>query len=253
MSKRTISAEEYEQKMADHLARRVYLEKKTFIGEDFSQKNISAFIANNCKFIDCWFSSTRIEQAYFGSGVKETLYRNCTFDGVKIKSLFNGLARFEQCSFRNVRITGWSLQHCDLVDCVFTGEMKSGRTGGSFWGAPIPVKHSGIKKSVNEVKGNDFSACKLVGMDFRRGIDLRLQKLPEAADYLYVEDGRLAVKRAQREVSKWKDEESRRLGNIVLDLELKKIDDGQEQIFMCIGSGAFVSIWPSLREAFLSK
>ncbi|MDR2957783.1 MAG: hypothetical protein LBU61_06370, partial [Coriobacteriales bacterium] len=226
---------------ADGLVRvrdnQIFVERETVVGRDYSGVKISQFESHGSTFLGCKFGSMKVDYAIFASGKVKSVYRDCTFDGIRIKRVMGGLVRFENCSFRDVLITGWSLQECDLVDCVFTGKMKAGRYGGSFWGAPPVYWQQFHGKRVNEVKGNDFSRCSIIDMDFRRGVDLRLQKLPQGADYLYVEDGKRAIKRALAALETWESEELRQEAQVHLDLLNVKIQDGQKQIFISNASG----------------
>ena len=229
--------------------------KKRVVNGDYSGIKTPQFESYGSKFINCRFDSMQIGCAVFASGMLPSTYINCTFDGIRIKRVLGGLVRFRNCTFKDVTISGWSLRACDLVNCVFTGKMKSGRYGGSFWGAPLPFDSEYRKKKKNRFRGNDFSNCALIGMDFRRGVDLRLQKLPSGSDYLYVEDGRRAVDNALKILETWEDEKQRKSAQIVLELLHKKIDDGQKQIFISNVSGGKVQgpIWSQLCEILSVK
>jgi len=190
--------------MEQFLASMIYVDKETVVDRDYSGVKSPQLESHGSTFTNCRFDSMRIDCFKFASGKKRSVYRDCSFDGIRIKRVMGGLVRFERCSFRNVLISGWSLQACDLVDCVFTGKMKSGRGGGSFWGAPMSHWQTQFKKRVNEFRGNNFSDCALVDMDFRTGIDLRLQVLPQGPDYFYIEDGKSAIKRAMKAHKTWR-------------------------------------------------
>lgn len=207
------------------------------------------FVSIGTEFINCRFESMRIDRAGFGAGMNLSTYRGCSFDRTRIKDVGGGLVRFEGCSFRDVVITGWSLQACDVVDCVFSGTMKSGRGGGSFWGAPQAYLSRQLGKSDNEFRGNDFSGCALVGMDFRNGVDLTLQVLPTGPQYVYVQDGLAAVDRAQPMVEAWSDDRNRAKALGLLEIVRKDLLGRQRQLFLSNASGWLDLLWPQLCNA----
>jgi hypothetical protein len=144
---------------------------------------------------------------------------------------------------------GWSLQEADVVDCVFTGRMTGGRSGGSFWGAPLEQDIATAGKSANEFRGNDFTGCRLANMDFRRGVDLRLQRLPAGPNYLCVEDGAGALAALEEAASSWP-EEQRRLAAVHARVLARTVADGQDQLFVSNETGWLDTIWPLLRQVW---
>ena len=266
MSKQPVSEEykQYLQKgLPEHLGDRVYIDRKTLIGADFSGMRVEGFEARGCKFRDCRFDGARIGQMHFAVGKEQTVYQNCSFDNVRIKYTTGLRVRIEGCSFKNVKIIGWSLRLCDLVNNTFTGTMKAGKSGGSFWGAPMLYDRKNFlppfllifpsRKRTNEFRGNDFSGCTIVGMDFRRGVDLRLQKLPTGYDYIYMEDGKRALEQALPKLDAWEDKELARRARGYFDIWKEKIDNGQKQLFICNNTGTLERAWPHLREAFYGE
>ena len=143
-----------------------------------------------------------------------TEYIDCSFDGARLKSVIAGFSRFVRCSFRDVDIKGLGDDYLELVDCVFTGKLRST----VFWGAP-PQPNARLRyeshlrflaregrseppgyrelalRESNEFHGNDFSGAELIGVSFR-GIDLAEQRLPTGAGYLYLPDAEAAINRA---------------------------------------------------------
>ena len=219
---------------------RLVLDGQVVEGGDYSGMKLYKLNVAGCRFEGCKFERMRIEQAAFGTGTgagsQPSLYVNCSFDGTWIKYVGASHARFERCSFQNVRITGWNQQIVDVVDCQFTGLMRGGRAGGSFWGAPLPgsAKFEGL---VNEFHGNDFSGCELINMAFRNGIDLRQQRLPSGEGYFYAENGAEVVEKAVPIVAAWSDDHAREEGMIILEV-LQMINRGQEQLFIAKSKGS---------------
>jgi len=237
-------------------ARRLFMENAVVEGGDYSGRDLVDFVSAGSRFVDCKFESMKLGDAVWGAGgppaYSQSVYVGCSFDKIRIRGMHGGWARFERCSFRDVVISGWNYQVADVVECVFTGTMKSNRGGGAFWGSPLSDYQDRYQKRVNEFWGNDFSGCKLVGMDFRRGVDLRLQVLPSGPDYVYVEDGLAAVDRALTVIESWSDEEQRRSAQSYLGICRKDLLDMQKQLFMTRPTGKRLApIWPQLREALL--
>ncbi|GAA4440394.1 hypothetical protein [Phytohabitans houttuyneae] len=164
-------------------------------------------------FTRCRFERLRVESASLGAGVMVSEYIDCSFDGSRIARMGSGFTRFVRCSFRDVDLRGWESHYLELVDCVFTGQIRSSQ----FWGRPEPLgarnrfaayvrrcEQDGIEPSAeqlylrerNEFRDNDFSGADLVDVYFRYGIDLSQQRLPTGEDYLYLPDGQAAIDRA---------------------------------------------------------
>ena len=230
---------------------RLVLDGQVVEGGDYSGMKLYKLNVAGCRFEGCKFERMRIEQAAFGTGTgagsQPSLYVNCSFDGTWIKYVGASHARFERCSFQNVRIIGWNQQNVDVVDCRFSGVMRSGRAGGSFWGVPQPGRER-FEGQVNEFHGNDFSGCELINMDFRNGIDLRLQRLPEGPEYFYSEDGATAIERALRLVALWADDDKRGRGESILRVFQRIVDRGQKQLFIPKFTGSLAEIHPLLIE-----
>jgi len=141
----------------------------------FSGEKLSKFIAAESEFIDCSFEGMNIKDICFGAGIQKTKYINCSFDNSTFSSNVPGVARFEGCSFKNIKIKKFFCVDVEFVDCVFSGEIKQG----NFLGVNKPLNG---KPKVNEYRNNDFSQLNLVDVGFV-SIDLTLQKFPKN-DYL---------------------------------------------------------------------
>jgi uncharacterized protein YjbI with pentapeptide repeats len=116
-----------------------------------------------------------IESACFGSGKVESIYLDCTFDDSRFSAVTPGIARFERCSFRNVDVSEFLGMGIEMVDCKFSGIIRKG----SFNGAVAGRYADYLGRTRNEFRGNDFSAVRLGDFDFRTGIDLTQQVLPD--------------------------------------------------------------------------
>jgi hypothetical protein len=110
-------------------------------------------------------------------GLTPTIYRRCTFQGVRfrIRAGFSvGHARFEGCIFRRCRFEEHFSFCADYVGCTFEGKI---RTAVFYRQAP---DHSGCDGKVNEIVGNDFTQAVLTdNVDWRGGVDLSAQTWPD--------------------------------------------------------------------------
>jgi len=197
-------------------------------GVDFSGLKLRGFSGIGSRFTRCSLEKVKIGDAAFGAGGEQSLYVDCSFDGARIEAATPGNARFECCSFRDVKLKNWFCWELEFVDCVFTGRGDKLL----FNGVPDERRHKAIGRSVNEYRGNDFSGMDLRDCAFRRGIDLDAQTLPSGAGHLVLRDARAAVVAARREVSGWEDDE-RRVGALqLLEIWMEDVTNGQDQLYL---------------------
>jgi len=115
----------------------VSLKACSFRTVDLAGILIPFFIARGCSFDSCNFTGTRFGAGYFGggegAGFPQTVYRDCTFDRCGLDGIGFGSARFERCSFRDVRLRKWLSFSSEFIDCVFAGDIPEGRLSG-----PLP-------------------------------------------------------------------------------------------------------------------
>src|SRR5215468_534554 len=80
----------------------------SFRNLDLTEVSFRVFIARGCDFDSCNFTGTWFGAGYFGggeaAGFSQTVYRNCCFDRSDLDAISFGSARFERCSFRDVRL-----------------------------------------------------------------------------------------------------------------------------------------------------
>ena len=166
----------------------------------------------------CRFERLKVESASFGTGLRPTVYTECSFDGSRLGGTGWGRARFVRCSFRNVRLRGLFGFDAEFVDCVFTGRAEHC----VFNGAPNAdldqvrelatgwptcrrqraalqrrIDEAPPDRTANEFRGNDFSGMELIDVDFRDGIDLTAQRFPPGDEYAIVLDASAAIARAR--------------------------------------------------------
>jgi hypothetical protein len=117
------------------------------------------------------------------------------------------------------QLNGWFTWDADVIDCRFAGRLE----GVVFTATDIDGRGR------NEIRGNDFRDADLVDVDFRNGVDLDAQLLPESEDYLRIRDLSSALRGARAEVGRWAADE-RRAALETLDL-ISRTFDFQPDVF----------------------
>jgi len=229
----------------------VAVEHEQLENAEYSGRKLMSFVSIGSRFTRCRFERMRVDHAALGAGMELSEYLDCSFDGSKLTLHSGGFTRFERCSFRNVELRSWDADHVELIDCVFTGRLRTAR----FWGSPLPSTAqdnyeedlrflaregrpvpAGYRelalRSKNEIHGNDFSNAEFANVSFRRGVDLSSQRLPSGDDYLYLPDAAATIGRArlllqQRAV----DGVSARAERLLLGLT-SDVDEGQRQLLL---------------------
>ncbi|HEY2017770.1 MAG TPA: hypothetical protein VGH38_29900 [Bryobacteraceae bacterium] len=207
----------------------VSLKDSTFRNLDLTGISISIFFAKGCRFDFCNFSGTRFRGGYFGGGeaaeFSQTVYRNCCFDGSDLEGIAFGSARFEHCSFRDVRLRKWLCFSSEFIDCVFAGEIREA----AFLGrSPLRSK----SRSQNDFRGNDFSAVRFGSVEFRGGIDLSLQRLPMNDRQVILDRRSQRIALVLAEIDRWANPVERRSAAKYLQIFAGSRYDGQEQLYI---------------------
>ena len=181
------------------------------VGTDYSGRRLGSLSAHGSRFERCRFDQIRCDQVVFGAGMELTEYVDCSFDGVRFPSILAGYSRFVRCTFRDAFLGDFGDDYLELVDCLFTGKLRST----IFWGAPprptaekryqsllrmlersgrpVPPGFEELsRRPTNEFRGNDFSGAELLDITFRN-IDLTLQRLPRGDEYLYLPHAEAAI------------------------------------------------------------
>jgi len=209
---------------------------------DYTGLKLARFVSIGSRFSACQFESMKISMMSAGAGLVQSEYVDCSFDGTQMEMHPGGFARFVNCSFRDVLITHWTVTACDMVDCVFSGKIKSA----TFNGMVDPNTRKEYGKIRNEFVRNDFSGAEMVDVAFRTGIDLRMQVLPAGPDYCYVENGASSVEGALTLIDGWEDDELRRGAKAVLDRQKELVLHGQQQLFLQRTTGRNSRFWLQL-------
>jgi len=211
---------------------RIVLDHKQIHNADYSGRKLMQFCTIGCRLEKCRFENADIMDAQFGAGREVSEFVECNFDGMRF-SHCGCIARFVRCSFRNVNLREWMCSDVELIDCVFSGRLRTAIFGGTV----LPQHRAFLGRERNEFHGNDFSAMALLDADFVKGIDLTQQRLPTGPEYLYVPDAVAAVARLQGGLVAWNpNAEVARRARIAADMFARMVADGQQQLFLRLDS-----------------
>lgn len=149
------------------------------------------------RFTRCSFERLRAPKVCFGAGPTQSVYVECSFDHSRFKANAPGNARFERCTFRDVKIDYMIGQGLEFIDCVFSGQLREV----VFWGSVGMDQLVGAYgRETNEFTGNDLSGADLVDTGFRGGVDLTKNILPLGSGTLVALDGPEALRRVRQRV-----------------------------------------------------
>lgn len=204
------------------------LKDGSFKGQDFSGKDVLGMSVINSHFENCLFERLRVDNLCFGEGKTMSTFVNCSFDDSAFFSPVVGRARFFNCTFRNVYIVEFRSYDAEFVNCIFSGKLQNSFFYGQFF--VDYVNRLGMK--TNEFFGNDFSLLEMDGVDFRCGIDLTKQKLPQGHDYLYVKDADFFIRKFQEKIKELHDDNVIKDAEIELKIACNQFNDGQKQFFL---------------------
>lgn len=206
----------------------VVLDHDELRGADFSGRKLVQFSSVGSILEACRFDKTKIEDASFGSGREMSEYIECSFDGARIRFGPGGYTRFVRCSFRDVDLRDWFCFTVELIDCIFSGQLRK-----AFFNGSVPEEKRGnAGRERNEFRGNDFTAMELIDVTFRSGIDLAQQRLPSGPDYLYLPDAAATLQRARAEVMHWGDLDLRQPAFAILNSLEEEQAGGQRQLLL---------------------
>ena len=205
-------------------------------GVDFSGLRVDYFSINGSTLRNCDFRKIRVQRASWGGNL--VLFENCVFDGARIRFIPAAEAEFRNCSFRDVILSHWQPSRIALVGCTFTGRLRrcafNGR-GGIEPDAPA-----------NTILNNDFSGAEFIDAEFRWGVDLTRQRLPEGLDVFYTPDAAATITAAQNRLDQITDTKLHKDMENKLKILARYPRLGQEQLF--VTKGTFTKTdWPVLR------
>jgi hypothetical protein len=144
---------------------------------------------------------------------------------VRFEAIDFGSARFERCSFRDVRLRKWLSFSSEFIDCVFAGDIPEA----AFLGRS-PLRST--TRPQNEFRGNDFSSVRFGSVEFRGGIDLNLQRLPTNDGHAILDRRSERITIVLAEINAWSNQVERRSAGQYLRLFAGSRYDGQEQLYI---------------------
>jgi len=113
-------------------------------------------------------------QGCFGS--RPSIYRDCTFTGVRFRQLGGfsaGAARFVNCRFERCGFNGHFSFSADYIECTFAGKID----GGVWYGTTPPGETYAGRRNV--IAGNDFTGVTFgTNIGWRGDFDFTAQRWP---------------------------------------------------------------------------
>lgn len=185
------------------------LSRVTVRDADFRRVTFDQFAPEGCTFERCDFSGQTLDRRYqpLFSSRKQSVFRDCTFDGADLTAVRPGQARFERCSFVNAKIDSWESFTSEFIDCTFAGRVVNVRFYGRPWGAG--ADRLDPARSVNAFSGNDFRKADLQGVIFIHGIDIKKQQWPAGSQYVILDRIHQRIAKVRLEVLEWRDHQAR--------------------------------------------
>ncbi len=185
------------------------LSRVTVRDADFRRVTFDQFAPEGCTFEHCDFSSQALDRRYqpLFSSRRQSIFRNCSFDGADLTGVRPGQARFERCSFDDAKIDGWESFTAEFVECTFKGRVHNVRFYGRPWGAH--AEQLDPARKVNGFTGNDFRKADLMGVTFIHGIDIGKQRWPDGPQYVILDRIHQRIAKARLGVLEWRDHKAR--------------------------------------------
>jgi hypothetical protein len=184
------------------------LDRVTVRDADFSRAAFERFAPNGCIFERCDFRGELFDerlQTLFASR-RQSVFRECRFDGADLRGVRPGQARFERCSFAQTNIDGWLSACAEFVECRFSGPIRNVTFHGKPWGHA--AERIDPVRGTNAFSRNDFTQADLKGVLFINGIDVRDQLWP-AEGYVMIDRIHQRLTRARAKILEWRDHEAR--------------------------------------------
>jgi pentapeptide repeat protein len=185
------------------------LSRVTVRDADFRRVTFDQFAPEGCTFEHCDFSGQTLDRRYqpLFSSRRQSIFRDCKFDGADLTGVRPGQARFERCTFDNAKIDSWESFTAEFIDCRFAGRVVNVRFYGRPWGAN--ADHLDPARKVNAFYGNDFRRADLVGAIFIHGIDIAKQRWPDGAQYVILDRIHQRIAKVRVGVLEWRDHQAR--------------------------------------------
>lgn len=185
------------------------LERATIEDVDFTRASFEKLASTGCVFVNCDFRGLAFDrrlQSLFTSR-RQSVFRDCRFDGCDLRHGGPGQSRFERCTFDGARIERWTSLCGEFVDCCFAGPIVDSK----FYGRPYGALAAQLSphRATNEFRGNDFSAAELMDTVFVQGLSLAAQRWPGGDDHVRLNRIHLRLQRGHLEAMRWKELDAR--------------------------------------------
>jgi hypothetical protein len=196
---------------------------------DFRGAIFDDFDAEGTRFRRCDFSDARLE-GFLGIR-RQTVFEDCHFARTRLRWAQPGQARFVRCTFDDVDLWGWSAVAAEFIDCQFTGKLRRCKFWGKPWGDWIEPGNLRPARTVNQFRGNDFSAADLEDVGFVGGIDLDQQRLPTGPQYVRLDHSPERIARVRSIVATWEAGADRNEALLLLDAYSGDEVEAQDDLF----------------------
>ena len=171
------------------------------------------FVSVGSTFVRCRLGGIRGSETT-GGGKTQSRYLDCNFDGLVLDWRGVGIARFERCSFRGVRIKKLQARAAEFVDCTFSGSLRESQ----FSRTVEQVVYGELDRKTNDFHGNDFTDCDFWDVEFRNGIDLTRQRLPVGRGYVLLLDSERQLAQCRSRLDDVFAEDERERARLLLDI-----------------------------------
>jgi len=159
-------------------------------GERFEGLRLTALTVVESSLSNCVFSRMRTRSVCLGAGRTQSAFTDCLFEHCEFTFGAIGNARLVRCRFESCSLENLFGTELEVLDCAFP---KTTIRKAVFHGQTISAAEWPARRKNNKFTGNDFSSTRFVDVDFRGGIDLADQKLPNSDDLLYIPDTLVAL------------------------------------------------------------
>jgi hypothetical protein len=185
------------------------LSRVTVRDADFRRVTFDQFAPEGCTFEHCDFSRQTLDRRYqpLFSSRRQSVFRDCSFDGADLTGVRPGQARFERCSFDDAILDAWESFTAEFIDCTFAGRVANVRFYGRPWGANADKLDPA--RTTNAFTGNDFRRADLMGVTFIHGIDITKQRWPDGPEYVILDRIHQRLAKVRVEVLEWRDHKAR--------------------------------------------
>jgi uncharacterized protein YjbI with pentapeptide repeats len=215
-------------------SRQVEFDGAHVVDVDLSGKTFESFRVRESIFERCDFRRFRSTMTLPAFGIpapKQTVYRECRFDGADLRRASVGEARFESCVFDGAKIERLFSTHAEFIDCHFAGKIVSSNFCGRAPEVSTYVRRTPGRERRNEFRGNDFSKTDLIDAAFKFGIDISAQLWPQGPEYVRLDRLPERFARARKAIETWTSEPDREAGLEMLDLYSHYGYEEQQELF----------------------